>query len=304
VSDKLVAAAKIVGIVVMGPSGAKKLVILDHLSSVSLSDVPSEQQIVAGAQLVATAVDSFLGDDDGGKMVGLVAEVMTKVSSVAADAAAAKAAVEAMCIKVKAALIPSLPAAVDFDCATIFPAADAGVEDYVASANSIAELVRDGIQALQDVDSVAEGDELMTIVVALIDECLGDTAASELLSAVMSETDAPSLPVALVTTLTTLGTAFGVDTTGLSDADVTVQGAAAIRVVTELRSATSSMTGMVGGGRRRGFSVEAMTPEQLLSLARVVGSVYSATQPAGAASDMSEVLELLDRGQAVLDVVR
>jgi hypothetical protein len=38
-----------------------------------------------------------------------------------------------------------------------------------------------------------------------------------LFAAVVSETAAPILPAELVSTLTTLGASFGVDTTGLSD---------------------------------------------------------------------------------------
>ena len=52
--EKMIAAAKIVGIIVSGVAGSKNIIILDQLASQSASDVPPEQQAVAGAQLVAT----------------------------------------------------------------------------------------------------------------------------------------------------------------------------------------------------------------------------------------------------------
>jgi hypothetical protein len=301
--EKMIAAAKIVAIVATGVDGARKITAISQLASQSTSDVPTAQQVVAGAQLVATAMDVFVGGGSGGEAVASVAQVMNKVSTLAATA---KATIEDLCEKIKAALTP----APNFDCTSLLPDEDAGLDDYLTSANRIAGFAQDGIKALQSGETVASGDELMTIAIAMMDATLQNAEASQLFAAVTTGGNLPAVATSLISTVTKFATSLGVDTTGL-DA-VPPAPSDLIRVVQDLRARTSSLIGLASsmgvGGRRRTESMEDMTPEQLLSLVRVAASVYSAMQPAGADGDASaevlELLELLAKGQSILEVVR
>ena len=110
-----------------------------------------------------------------GKTVASVADIMHKV---AAAAEAARPKVLDLCAKVATAVQIST-----VECDALFPGVNAGVEDYVESAQKIASLVEEGMKALKSGDTVVTGDELMTIVTALIDGGLGGKAASDILAA-------------------------------------------------------------------------------------------------------------------------
>jgi hypothetical protein len=306
--EKMIAAAKIVGIVATGVDGARKTTAISQLASQSTKDVASAQQVVAGAQLVAMAMDVFMGSSSAGEVVASVADVMNKVATLATTATAA---IQDLCKKVKAALTP----APVFDCASLLPNEDAGLDDYLKTANRIAGFVQDGIKALQSGGAVASGDELMTIVIAMMDNALQNAEASQLFAAVFSGSattggNLPTVAASMISTLTKFASSLGVDTTGLDS--VSPAPVDLIRVVQDLRSRTSSLAGSAGGnasGRRVLLeSVDDMSPEQMLSLASVVASVYSATQPAGAGSDASTdvlgLVELLEKGQSLLELAR
>ena len=72
---KAIAAAKVVGVLVLGVDGAKMLAVSDFLSGASSDDAdPSQQQFVAAARVIAKGVDSFLDTDVASRVVAAVAD--------------------------------------------------------------------------------------------------------------------------------------------------------------------------------------------------------------------------------------
>jgi hypothetical protein len=272
----------------------------------STSKMPSKYQMIAGAKLMAMVVDTFLGGNDASRTLATVTDAMERAEKAAASALAT---VQKICVNVAVAVGGS-----SSECNDLLPAINATVEDYVAAAEKIAHLVKDGIQNLRSGGAVATGDELMTIVNLLIDTGLGDgsTVARDLFAAAVSGGVAPSLPAPLTAVLGKVAVSLGVDAAGLSSGSPDQ----VINVVLALRKRMGSLTMVTGSGatvsmgRRRLQSMEDMTPEQLLSLAKVAGSVFAAMESvvAGgnpvAAAGVLQMLELLDKGQKVVETVR